>query len=54
VADEVMKVAACTLAIGDLKATLLALIENIEPGQNNWKQLFQGFRKLKVQQITGL
>jgi acetolactate synthase-1/2/3 large subunit len=31
--------------VGDLKATLRALIENIEPGQNNWKQLLQGFRR---------
>jgi acetolactate synthase-1/2/3 large subunit len=86
VADEAMKVADCTLAIGtrfapldtryytlelprpliqidedpreigleypcelsvvgDLKASLKALIEIIEPGQNNWKQLIQGFRK---------
>ena len=86
VADEAMKVADCTLAIGtrfapldtrhynlemprpliqidedpreigleyscelsivgDLKSTLKALIEAIEPGQNNWQQLVQGFRK---------
>jgi acetolactate synthase-1/2/3 large subunit len=86
VADEAMKVADCTLAVGfrfapldtryytlelprpliqidedpreiglqypcefsfvgDLKASLGALIENIEPGQNNWKQLLQGFRR---------
>jgi acetolactate synthase-1/2/3 large subunit len=86
VADEAMKVADCTLAIGtrfasldtryytlelprpliqfdedpreigleypcefsvvgDLKASLGALIENIDHGQNNWKQLLQGFRK---------
>jgi len=31
--------------VGDLKATLRALIENIEPGQNNWQQLLQGFRR---------
>jgi acetolactate synthase-1/2/3 large subunit len=31
--------------VGDLKATLRALIENVEPGQSNWKQLLQGFRR---------
>jgi acetolactate synthase-1/2/3 large subunit len=31
--------------VGDLKAALRALIENIEPGQNNWQQLLQGFRR---------
>jgi acetolactate synthase-1/2/3 large subunit len=86
VADEAMKVADCTLAVGirfasldtrnytlelprpllqidedpreigleypcegsvvgDLKASLQALIENVEPGQNNWKQLVKGFRE---------
>ena len=86
VADEAMKVADCTLAVGirfasldtrnytlelprpllqidedpreigleypcegsvvgDLKASLQALIENVEPGQNDWKQLVEGFRK---------
>jgi acetolactate synthase-1/2/3 large subunit len=36
----------CELSVvGDLKASLRALIESIEPGQNNWKQLLQGFRK---------
>ncbi len=35
----------CELSVvGDLKASLRALIESIEPGQNNWKQLLQGFR----------
>ena len=29
--------------VGDLKASLGALIENIEQRQNNWKQLLQGF-----------
>jgi acetolactate synthase-1/2/3 large subunit len=91
VADEAMKVADCTLAIGtrfasldtryytlelprpliqidedpqeigleypcefsvvgDLKASLGALIETVEHGQNNWKQLIQGFRKRFAEQ----
>lgn len=86
VADEAMKVADCTLAIGtrfapldtryytlklprpliqidedpreigkeypceigvvgDLKASLRELIDNIERGENNWQKLVQGFRK---------
>ena len=36
----------CELSVvGDLKASLKALIETIEHGQNNWKQLLQKFRK---------
>ena len=36
----------CELSIvGDLKASLRALIDRIAPGQNNWKELLQGFRK---------
>ena len=36
----------CELSVvGDLKASLGALIENIEHGQNNWKPLLQEFRK---------
>jgi len=31
--------------VGDLKATLKALIETVEPGRNNWRELVQGFRK---------
>jgi len=31
--------------VGDLKASLKALTETIEHGQNNWQQLLQGFRK---------
>jgi acetolactate synthase-1/2/3 large subunit len=36
----------CELSVvGDLKASLRALSENIEPGQNHWKQRIQEFRE---------
>jgi acetolactate synthase-1/2/3 large subunit len=32
-------------AVGDLKAGLQALIENVEPGRNDWKERVEGFRR---------